>query len=85
MIGQSLPEYIFIRLSILTLRLIAPLSVVYSLVNLYGGYFFYSRILGYYAAALTKKKNAKKESFEKKGECTGQMFLKKLKKGRAST
>jgi hypothetical protein len=32
MIGQSLPEYVFIRLCILGLRAIAPLSFVYFIV-----------------------------------------------------
>lgn len=51
MIGQSLPEYIFIRISIAGLRLIAPLSLVYLAASIQHGAFLWSRILGFYAAA----------------------------------
>ena len=51
MIGRSLPEYIFIRLSIWGLRLIAPLSIAYTLLSYHRGHFIFSRSLGYCAAA----------------------------------
>ena len=49
MIGQSLPEYIFIRCCIFCLRLIAPLSIAYVAASHYTGDWIYSRWLGYYA------------------------------------
>ncbi|KAI0748754.1 hypothetical protein C8Q80DRAFT_756848 [Daedaleopsis nitida] len=51
MIGRSLPEYVFIRLCILGLRLIAPASIVYILLSCYHGKLLVSELLGYYAAA----------------------------------
>lgn len=53
MIGNSLPEYIFIRASIACLRLVAPLSVAYTLTSLYAGEILYCRWLGLYAIAET--------------------------------
>ena len=49
MIGHSLPEYVFIRLSILGLRLIAPLSIAYVAISWYLHRWIYSKWLGYYA------------------------------------
>lgn len=49
MIGHSIPEYIFIRLCICCLRLVAPLSTIYILNNLYDGRFIPSSWLGCYA------------------------------------
>lgn len=51
MIGHSLPEYVFIRLCILGLRLIAPLSLVYLAVSWYANRWLCSKWLGYYALA----------------------------------
>ena len=51
MIGHSLPEFVFIRLSIAALRLIAPLSIAYLAASWYTGRWFYSCWLGYYALA----------------------------------
>ncbi|KAI0771077.1 Alpha/Beta hydrolase protein [Trametes elegans] len=51
MIGDSFPEYVFIRLSILGLRLIAPLSIVYTCFSWYYGHFLCSPWLGWYAVA----------------------------------
>lgn len=51
MIGRSLPEYVFIRLCILGLRLIAPASIVYLLFSWYDGHFLVDDYLGYYAVA----------------------------------
>ncbi|KAI0647630.1 Alpha/Beta hydrolase protein [Trametes meyenii] len=51
MMGRSPLEYVFIRLSILSLRLIAPLSFLYIFYSCYHGRFFYSRWLGVYAFA----------------------------------
>ncbi|KAI8982941.1 hypothetical protein BD414DRAFT_419398 [Trametes punicea] len=51
MIGDSLPEYVFIRLSILGLRSIAPLSILYVVLSWYHGHFLYSWWLGLYATA----------------------------------
>ncbi|KAI1791737.1 hypothetical protein LXA43DRAFT_872712, partial [Ganoderma leucocontextum] len=51
MIGRSLSEYVFIRLSILGLRLIAPLSITYLGVSWYHGNPLLSRWLAVYAAA----------------------------------
>ncbi|KAI0351556.1 alpha/beta-hydrolase [Trametes cingulata] len=51
MIGDSLPEYVFIRLSILGLRLIAPLSILYVGYSWYHHQFLYSKWLGAYAVA----------------------------------
>ena len=48
MIGQSWPEYIFIRISIPALRLIAPSSIVYLAASFYHGTFLWSPILGIY-------------------------------------
>jgi hypothetical protein len=48
MIGQSWPEHVFIRISILALRLIAPLSIVYLAASYYHGTFLWSPILGIY-------------------------------------
>ncbi|KAH9931897.1 uncharacterized protein B0H18DRAFT_988515, partial [Fomitopsis serialis] len=49
MIGNSVPEYIFIRTSIAGLRLIAPLSFVYIFASWREGRFLYSPWLGAYA------------------------------------
>ncbi|KAI0341006.1 alpha/beta-hydrolase [Trametopsis cervina] len=49
MIGHSLPEYVFIRLCITGLRLIALLSIVYLCASWYLGDWLCSRWLGYYA------------------------------------
>ena len=51
MIGDSFPEYVFIRLSILCLRLIAPLSILYLALSWYYHRFLYSHWLSIYAAA----------------------------------
>lgn len=51
MIGDSLPEYVFIRLSILGLRLVAPLSIAYLSYSAYRGHLLFSPWLGLYAAA----------------------------------
>ncbi len=51
MIGHSWSEYVFIRLCILGLRSIAPLSILYSCLSLYNGHLLYSRWLGIYAVA----------------------------------
>lgn len=51
MIGRSLPEYVFIRLAILGLRLIAPLSVAYLTASWYHGRALLSPWLVTYAAA----------------------------------
>ncbi|KAI9446067.1 hypothetical protein H4582DRAFT_1903212 [Lactarius indigo] len=49
MIGQSWPEYVFIRLSISGLRLITPLSTVYLAASWSAGTFLWSPLLGVYA------------------------------------
>ncbi|KAJ2984542.1 hypothetical protein NUW54_g10470 [Trametes sanguinea] len=51
MIGDSYPEYVFISISILGLRSIAPLSILYVALSWYYGHFLYSWWLGMYAAA----------------------------------
>ena len=51
MIGRSVPEYIFIRLCIIGLRLVAPLSIVYLGFSYYRGHFLWSAFLGAYAVA----------------------------------
>ncbi|KAI9065071.1 hypothetical protein FKP32DRAFT_1610897 [Trametes sanguinea] len=51
MIGDSYPEYVFIRISILGLRSIAPLSILYVALSWHYGHFLYSWWLGMYAAA----------------------------------
>lgn len=51
MIGRSLVEYVFVRLSILGLRLIAPLSITYLAVSGYYGSISLSPVLAVYAAA----------------------------------
>ncbi|KAM5536343.1 hypothetical protein V8D89_009995 [Ganoderma adspersum] len=51
MIGRSLAEYVFIRLSILGLRLIAPLSITYLATSWYHGRPLFSTGLAIYAAA----------------------------------
>jgi hypothetical protein len=48
MIGQTWPEYVLIRISILALRLIAPLSIVYLAASYYHDTFLWSPILGIY-------------------------------------
>ncbi|KAI0808011.1 hypothetical protein C8Q74DRAFT_1157216, partial [Fomes fomentarius] len=53
MIGRSLPEYFFIRLCILGLRLITPLSVGLLCFSWFRGRFLWSHWLGLYAAAET--------------------------------
>ncbi|KAI0073954.1 alpha/beta-hydrolase [Panus rudis PR-1116 ss-1] len=49
MIGHSFPEYVFINISILCLRLVAPLSIVYLTASIYLKQWVHSRWLGYYA------------------------------------
>jgi hypothetical protein len=49
MIGQSWPEYVFIRLSITGLRLVAPLSIIYLSASWSVGTFLWSPFLGAYA------------------------------------
>ena len=49
MIGHSIPEYIFIRICIAGLRLVAPLSILYVVTSLYVGRWLFTRWLGYYA------------------------------------
>ncbi|KAI0263414.1 hypothetical protein BC834DRAFT_1027718 [Gloeopeniophorella convolvens] len=49
MIGQTWPEYVFIRLSIAALRLIAPLSIGYLAASYHAGAFLWSPFLGTYA------------------------------------
>ena len=49
MIGQSWPEYVFIRLSISALRLVAPLSTIYLAASWSAGTFLWSPLLGVYA------------------------------------
>ncbi|CDO70326.1 hypothetical protein BN946_scf184843.g15 [Trametes cinnabarina] len=51
MIGDSPPEYVFIRLSILALRSIAPLSILYVALSAYHGRFLFRWWLGLYAVA----------------------------------
>lgn len=53
MIGHSIPEYIFIRISIFLLRSVAPLSIAELAGSLYAGEWLFSRWLGYYAVAET--------------------------------
>jgi len=49
MIGNSWPEYAFIRISILALRLIAPLSIIYLAASYHAAAFLWSPFLGAYA------------------------------------
>ncbi|KAI9449905.1 hypothetical protein BJY52DRAFT_1305632 [Lactarius psammicola] len=49
MIGQTWPEYVFIRLSIFALRLVVPLSVVYLTASWSAGTFLWSPLFGVYA------------------------------------
>ncbi|KAI0934918.1 hypothetical protein AcV5_006608 [Taiwanofungus camphoratus] len=49
MLGQSLPEYIFIRTAIFGLRLVAPLSIAYTLASWHTRHFLFSFWLGVYA------------------------------------
>lgn len=49
MIGQTWPEYVFIRLSISALRLVAPLSIVYLAASWSVGTFIWSPVFGVYA------------------------------------
>lgn len=49
MIGQTWPEYVFIRLSIFVLRLVAPLSTVYLAASWSAGTFLWSPLFGVYA------------------------------------
>ncbi|GJE96956.1 alpha/beta hydrolase [Phanerochaete sordida] len=49
MIGHSFPEYVFIRLCIVCLRLIAPLSITYVAACIYSGRWLYSPWIGYAA------------------------------------
>jgi hypothetical protein len=49
MIGHSRPEYVFIRIAILALRLIAPLSIFYLVVSYRAAAFLWSPFLGVYA------------------------------------
>ena len=49
MIGHSFPEYVFIRVSIFALRLVAPLSIICLFASWYRAECVYSQWLGYYA------------------------------------
>ena len=49
MIGHSWPEYVLIRIAILNLRLIAPLSIIYLATSYYTSAFLWSPFLGAYA------------------------------------
>ena len=49
MIGNSWPEYVIIRISIIGLRLIAPLSIIYLAASYNAAAFFWSPFLGAYA------------------------------------
>jgi len=49
MIGKTWPEYVFIRLSIFGLRLVAPLSITYLAASWSAGTFLWSPIVGVYA------------------------------------
>jgi hypothetical protein len=49
MIGHSWPEYVFIRIAILALRLIAPLSIVYLAASYRASAFLWSPCIGVYA------------------------------------
>ena len=49
MIGQTGPEYVFIRIAIFALRLIAPLSIIYLAVSYRAAAFLWSPFLGVYA------------------------------------
>ena|SRR5712675_2035184 len=49
MIGTTRPEYVFIRISIFALRLIAPLSILYLAVSYNAKTFLWSPFLGVYA------------------------------------
>ncbi|KAH9832839.1 uncharacterized protein C8Q71DRAFT_775203 [Rhodofomes roseus] len=51
MISDSVPEYIFIRICITALRLVAPLSILYTLASWWEGRLLYSPWLGAYALA----------------------------------
>ena len=53
MIGKSGKEYIFIRISITSLRLVAPASIVYLLASLYVGKFLVSPWVAIYPCAET--------------------------------
>ncbi len=53
MIGQTLQEYVFVRLSILALRLVMPLSFIYFAVSWNTGTFLSSPILGVYTTLET--------------------------------
>jgi hypothetical protein len=48
MIGNSWPEYVFIRFSIIALRLIAPLSIIYLAASYHAAAFLWSPFLGAY-------------------------------------
>ncbi|EMD38036.1 hypothetical protein CERSUDRAFT_113174 [Gelatoporia subvermispora B] len=48
-IGNSIPEYIFIRISIWCLRAVAPICIAYTIANWYIGSYWYSPWLGRYA------------------------------------
>ena len=49
MIGDSWPAYVFIRVAILTTRLIAPLSITYLAASYHTGAFLWSPFVGVYA------------------------------------
>ena len=49
MIGNSWPEYVIIRISIIGLRLIAPLSIIYLAASYNAAAFLWSPFLGAYA------------------------------------
>ena len=48
MIGHSWPEYVLIRVAILALRLVAPLSIVYLAASYSVGTFLWSPLFGVY-------------------------------------
>jgi hypothetical protein len=49
MIGQTWPKYVFIRLSIFGLRLVAPLLILYLAVSWSASTFLWLPLLGVYA------------------------------------
>jgi len=49
MIGRSWPAYVFIRIAILAIRLIAPLSIIYLAASYHANAFLWSPFLGVYA------------------------------------
>ena len=49
MTGHSWPDYVFIQIAILSLRLIAPLSIIYLAVSYHTSAFLWTPFLGVYA------------------------------------